>query len=322
MRLLLFLLLFMVASFIFLPMYFAENEGKKSGTGCVFGDCKSGYGGYLWPSGERYFGQWKGAKPDGQGIMRWLDGRTYVGQWQAGQMTGRGAMYATDRLPKRGQWKNGDFVARQKLRFEPKDSLWGENELQKMLADRPKMQAYWPVAQTLKSWFVAKLGGEKVGEKISWQAAGDIDFQLPPNVAAVHRWPSPTHAPAIWLSPDLASEALWASLVFELFNIENAEGFEQINADVARGTCDEASYVRRFAELEHVAVLKTQQFYSKYWLPACKNAKMSSQAQVWFAYAAPDFETWIAGYKDKNSYPWQPYTLYYQQIVSNTTKKY
>ena len=322
MRLLLFLLLSMLATFVFLPLCFAQNQGVKSGSGCIFGDCKGGYGIYLWPTGERYFGQWKGAKQDGQGLMRWQDGRTYLGQWEAGQIAGRGALYATDRQTNWGQWKNGIFVARDRQPFDPKDSVWGEEQLEKIQADRPKMQGYWPVARILKSWFVNKLGGETVGEKISWQAAGNIDFPLPPNFKAAHRWPSETHPPAIWLSPDLPSEQLWAHLVFEIFNMENADGFEEINADVARGTCDEENYVRRFAQLEHVAVLKTQQFYTAHWLPTCQAAKMSSQAQFWFAYAAPDFETWIAGYKDKNSYPWQPYTLYYQQIISNTTKKY
>jgi hypothetical protein len=317
-------MLLMVSAFIFLHTYFAKNEGLKSGSGCIFGDCKDGYGGYLWPSGDSYTGQWKAAKQDGIGLMRWQDGRTYVGQWQDGKISKQGAMYSSNAQIRRGQWLNGDFLGRQKINFDKLkiDSLWGEKQLAQMQADRPKMQAHSAVAEKLKYWFVAKLAGEKVGEKISWQAEEDSDFQIPPNVTAVHRWPSATHAPAIWLSPDLESEELWASLVFELYNMENADGFEQINADVMRGTCDEASYVRRFAELEHVAVLKTQQFYSEYWLPACQNQKMKSQAQIWFAYADKDFATWLSGYTDKNSYPWQPYTLYFQQILSNTTKKY
>ena len=40
---------------------------------------KDGLGLYIWPEGNKYFGQWKNNVIDGEGIYIWSDGRVYSG---------------------------------------------------------------------------------------------------------------------------------------------------------------------------------------------------------------------------------------------------
>lgn len=290
--------------------------------GCRFGDCQNGFGHYRWSNGECYQGQWRDGQQSGLGTMFWPDGRSYIGQWEAGKMQGGGALYQANRPTKRGLWQQNQLAQRLKINWSPQQKNNGLRTLQSVIQARPKMAEYSAAGLELQDWFALQLSGQAAGENISWQAQASEDFQIPQGVAAAHRWASPQHAPAIWLAPDLQSEELWASLVFELYNLLNANTFEQIHSDVERGICTEEEYVARFAKAEHKAILQTQNFYKQYWLPACQKHQLPSNPQFWFAQAPQNPEIWLAQYTDKNGYPWQPYAIFYRQLLQNTTKKY
>ena len=48
------------------------------------------YGTYVWDSGEKYVGDWKDDKRNGQGTNTYADGDKYVGDWQNDVMHGQG----------------------------------------------------------------------------------------------------------------------------------------------------------------------------------------------------------------------------------------
>ncbi len=75
---------------------FVRNKLLASGV-CV-GNCVNGYGTILYPSGNRYEGNWKYQKQYGKGTLSLKNGDKYVGEFLDGYRNGQGTYY----------WENGD----------------------------------------------------------------------------------------------------------------------------------------------------------------------------------------------------------------------
>ena len=48
---------------------------------CVSGDCINGFGTYVWPSGDKYIGNWKNYKREGAGTSSSPQGDQFTGTW-------------------------------------------------------------------------------------------------------------------------------------------------------------------------------------------------------------------------------------------------
>ena len=48
---------------------------------CTEGDCKNGYGEYVWDNGDKYTGGFKNGMFNGQGTMYWADGKELSGNF-------------------------------------------------------------------------------------------------------------------------------------------------------------------------------------------------------------------------------------------------
>ena len=59
--------------------------------GCIYGDCSSGYGTYVWESGEKYVGNWTNNRRNGQGTNYFVNGERYEGEWKGSLKHGNGA---------------------------------------------------------------------------------------------------------------------------------------------------------------------------------------------------------------------------------------
>jgi len=66
-----------------------------------------GQGTYTFPNGDKYVGQWKDGKIEGQGTYTWTDGTKYVGQWKDGIIEGQGTYTWIDGTKYVGQFKDG-----------------------------------------------------------------------------------------------------------------------------------------------------------------------------------------------------------------------
>jgi hypothetical protein len=73
----------------------ASGAGRAA-TGCVLGDCQSGQGTYVWPSGSKYAGQFQNGLREGTGTYTWPSGSQYIGEYKSGLRHGRGAYHWSD----------------------------------------------------------------------------------------------------------------------------------------------------------------------------------------------------------------------------------
>ncbi len=49
---------------------------------CVSGNCKNGYGVFLFANGDKYEGRWKNGKRHGYGVYTWSGGKQYQGEFR------------------------------------------------------------------------------------------------------------------------------------------------------------------------------------------------------------------------------------------------
>ena len=53
---------------------------------CISGDCRNGYGTYVWDNGDKYVGESKNNLAHGQGTATFASGRTIRGIWKNNEL--------------------------------------------------------------------------------------------------------------------------------------------------------------------------------------------------------------------------------------------
>ena len=74
---------------------------------------KNGQGTYTWPDGDKYVGEHKDGKKNGQGTYTFASGNKYVGEYKDGKRDGQGTLTFADGTIDEGIWKDGEFVSAQ-----------------------------------------------------------------------------------------------------------------------------------------------------------------------------------------------------------------
>ncbi|MEO1262413.1 MAG: caspase family protein [Bacteroidota bacterium] len=95
------------------------EDGK---VGCTEGDCKNGYGTYVYKDGAaKYTGSFSNNMPDGNGTIYYANGERYKGEWALGSFNGEGILYLPDGTEVVGYWKDGSYMGREdpRLHEEP-----------------------------------------------------------------------------------------------------------------------------------------------------------------------------------------------------------
>lgn len=88
-----------------------EYQGKiDEATGCIFGDCNDGFGTYVWPSGEKYSGNWVSGRRKGQGTNYFSTGERYEGEWLDDLRHGYGTNYYVSGEVKAGMWEYDRYI--------------------------------------------------------------------------------------------------------------------------------------------------------------------------------------------------------------------
>ena len=66
------------------------------------------FGTFTWASGDKYVGEWKDDKQNGQGTATWANGDKYVGDWKDDKRNGQGTFTSASGKYV-GEFKDGDF---------------------------------------------------------------------------------------------------------------------------------------------------------------------------------------------------------------------
>lgn len=75
--------------------------------GCVQGNCENGAGMFVYPSGDRYTGNFKNGLREGPGVMEYANGDRYEGGYAADQRQGQGTYTFKNRDVFVGQFRQG-----------------------------------------------------------------------------------------------------------------------------------------------------------------------------------------------------------------------
>ena len=99
---------------------------------CTKGNCKTGKGTYLYPSGAKYVGDFKDGKIHGEGLLVFSNGNRYVGQWENQFRQGKGKMTFANGDVYKGNFNESKFYGNGTMEFKKGDKYVGEwgNDLQ------------------------------------------------------------------------------------------------------------------------------------------------------------------------------------------------
>ena len=99
---------------------------------CIKGNCYSGQGTYVYPSGARYSGNFRNGKIHGDGILYFSNGNKYVGQWVNQYREGKGKMIFASGETYEGSFRKSKFNGRGTMVFNDGEKYVGQwkNDLQ------------------------------------------------------------------------------------------------------------------------------------------------------------------------------------------------
>lgn len=141
---------------------------------------------------------------------------------------------------------------------------FGERQLEQLMSDRPDMQGVVPPDHAVYRWLVKSFEKERTGSRIYWVA------DQPSTGERAEHAPSYRGHPAyicITAGLDASPRDKWTMLVFEMFNIENAESMRLLNELGLAGTIDGDTFARKCVELEFKAAEKARKFFRENPLP-------------------------------------------------------
>jgi hypothetical protein len=158
----------------------------------------------------------------------------------------------------------------------PEQMAWGENQLKRMLRDRPAMVPYVKKGDDLWNWMVRQFAGEYVGGGIWWDARSpeplwNSFFYGAGNGKKAHiqvtdkfyegwkyNWGKPKTAPNLWFGA-----------FYEIFNIIYDGLDEKLDVQAIEGKIDRQHYILSKMLIENITDETALEFFHKVWVPHC-----------------------------------------------------
>ena len=136
------------------------------------------------------------------------------------------------------------------------------------------MQNVISESHSVFQWLVNGFNGDRIGQRIYWNASSPRSGR-----PAEHGPAYATYPPYIAISgrTETTPTDKWASVVYEMYNLENGEEFEATSRSAIEGKLDADDYAEKCVELEFIALTKTQKFFRLNPLPKSKHGK-----DVWY----------------------------------------
>ena len=162
----------------------------------------------------------------------------------------------------------------------------GEEQVRRMLHDRPKMAQFGEKAEVLQKWAARKFAGEDLCNVLVWDATEPAD------AVAQSRPPTSKRPGEIRVrktlfegatkGKDVPFETLWSAAVFELYNVMNAKDFDLAEDEVIAGRLTKREFTAKIADCEYHAAEKTRAFYIHVFLPWAKDEGVSTDPHSWY----------------------------------------
>ncbi len=191
----------------------------------------------------------------------------------------------------------------------------GEEQVTRMLHDRPAMAQYSEETEPFRRWAARKFAGEDFAAPIDW------DPSPPLHSDAEHLAPDgDTHA-AILVAKNYTEgpkvgrprpfEELWAGAVYELYNVTYSREFARLNDEADQGKVTKEGFVGSILKHELAASERTRAFYVNVFLPWAEKKKLSTDPSLWFCDWWDSPEHALEHFTNKADYPWHPYARTY-----------
>jgi tetratricopeptide (TPR) repeat protein len=187
----------------------------------------------------------------------------------------------------------------------------GQEQVARMLRDRPTMAQYPQETEFLRGWAARKFAGEDFAAPIDW------DPSPPLHSDAEHLAPAGDAHAAILVEENYSSgpkegnprafEELWAGAVYELYNVTYSREFVRLNDEADEGKVSKEAFVGGILKYELLAAQRTRAFYLQVFLPWAEQKKLPTDPALWFCDWWDAAENVLRNFTDKSEYPWRPY---------------
>jgi hypothetical protein len=208
------------------------------------------------------------------------------------------------------------------------DLQFGRQQVDQMMRDRSEMATCAQKSDIIYEWTVRQFAGEATGERIYWSA----DRPTCPDACLSSHSPAYKGLPGLIKAREryetgpkkgrsVGCEELWASVVFELYNISYGKEHSSNYDGALAGTIPKQDYIMNSAKIEFGAVRKTAEFYRSVWQPWAEGKGKDTNSEHWFADEPESYEEWIKQYNDPTGYPYSYYGTEYDSDIAPYVKR-
>lgn len=194
--------------------------------------------------------------------------------------------------------------------LSPEALRHGEEQVRRMLKDRPAMAKHVAPGDKLWTWAVRKFAGEDLGSLIDWNPGSPaLGSSVSPPFGIHH-----AHIQVAPLRPKEESYALrefhdlWSSAVFELYNAMSFREFSTIEEQAQSGQLTRDQYVLALLNAEELAAQRRRAFYIKFLVPWFKSQKLPLGSPYYWGctlfHTAGDPRTDLEAWGDESRIPW------------------
>ena len=196
------------------------------------------------------------------------------------------------------------------------DQIHGQEQVARLIAQFESLKPWTESSSAIRRHLIEGFGGRNIGGPVDW------DPSVPILALAEHQLPEGDLHAIIRVSPvfvqgrnrgkKLNGSQLLASVIFELFNLENCQCFASIRSQAEDGLITRQEYVRRCIALELAAIDRTRRFYVSNILSQSKGLLPDSSPVDWMCLQWNSIEDYVEDrINDPRAYPWQPFGLHY-----------
>ncbi len=214
----------------------------------------------------------------------------------------------------------GSVECSEQRNLTPAQLAFGEQQLSKMLADRPTMRELVSENDLVSTWVAKQFAGESTRWRFHWSST--VPTTAPVSRFAFHHYDPESKSGWIFVGTKLRSgkapdaEFMWASLIFELLNTQNDERFDRAWEKVLSGKSTKAEFVREYSLIEYGTLKRLHSFYKKCWAPCAQAHGRESHASYWGADIPDSYESWASAHRKSDP----AYFDYYESIYDDAIK--